>query len=82
MTDQQKLQAIDSLIICYGGIGGGHHMQWLLDQIVRIMCGCPLIETTDWYGENDAYRAWVADYESAGGSEDPGSYEWDKGIAP
>ena len=57
-------------------------MQWVLDQIVRIMCGCPLIETTDWYGENEAYRAWVADYESAGGSALPGSYEWDKGIAP
>lgn len=30
-------------IVRYGGIDGSHHKDWLLDQIVRILKGTPVI---------------------------------------
>lgn len=50
----------------WGGIDGGHHKQWLLDQLVRVL-------TKD-------YEAWVARVES--GENGPKTYLWDEGIAP
>lgn len=66
MTDAEKVQAALDLIFEWGGIGGGHHKQWLLDQIVRKL--------------SDDYEAWVASFES--GEDGPHTYEWDTGIAP
>ena len=51
----------------YGGIDGGHHKQWLLDQVVRFL--------TD-----NRYESWVTFYQS--GEDGPDTYEWDTGIAP
>ena len=51
----------------YGGIDGGHHKQWVIDQMVRALTG-------------DGYAAWVA--ETRAGEDGPNSYEWDEGIAP
>ena len=51
----------------WGGIDGGHHKQWVLDQLVRIVAG-------------DGYEEWVAKYSA--GDEGPNTYEWDEGIAP
>ena len=48
-------------------IGGDHHKQWVLDQIVRELTG-------------DNYNKWVADYEA--GEDGPKTYHWDTGIAP
>lgn len=58
-------KALD-LIEEWGGIDGGHHKQWLLDQLVREL--------------SPDYEQWVKDYES--GEDGPHTYEWDKGIAP
>ena len=57
------------LIAEYGGIDGGHHKQWLLDQIVHT-----LTDPTEEYG------AWVDEYQL--GDDGPHTYEWDEGIAP
>lgn len=58
----------------YGGHDGDHHKQWVLDQVVRILCGTPVgVREASWddglvehrfeTGEpTDAYRAWVADW--------------------
>jgi hypothetical protein len=51
----------------YGGIDGGHHKQWVLDQVVRALTG-------------DRYAAWVANQKA--GDDGPNTYEWDEGIAP
>lgn len=54
------------LIERYGGVDGGHHKQWVLDQIVRIL--------------SVNYESWVKEYEDGeGGSE---TYFWDVGIPP
>jgi len=62
----QKQRALD-LIAQYGGIDGGHHKQWLLDQTVRILAG-------------DNYDDWVGEWQD--GEDGPETYIWDTGIAP
>ena len=53
----------------HGGFDGGHHKQWVLDQVVRHLTGTP-----------ERYRQWVREYED--GEDGPHTYEWDEGIAP
>lgn len=67
MTEHEERvhKALD-LIESYGGIDGGHHKQWVLDQLVRILA--------------DDYGAWVRAYQD--GEDGPLTYEWDKGGAP
>lgn len=67
----------------YGSIDGGHHKQWVLDQAVRALTGCPTIDgvgTDGDLGESDEYRAWVQ--AAKAGEYGPDSYDWDTGIAP
>ncbi len=51
----------------YGGIDGGHHKQWVIDQMLRILLG-------------DDYEREIAEYKS--GEDGPETYEWDEGVAP
>lgn len=51
----------------YGGIDGGHHKAWVIDQMVRALCG-------------PDYDRFVADARS--GEDGPETYDWDCGIAP
>ena len=65
-TDNAKRQQALDLIAEWGGIDGGHHKQWLLDQLVRTLA-------------ND-YDKWVKEWEE--GEDGPDTYQWDTGIAP
>lgn len=56
-----------SLIWEYGGIDGDHHKQWLIDQVLRALCG-------------RKYKEWVKNFED--GEDGPQTYEWDEGVAP
>jgi len=51
----------------YGGIDGGHHKMWVIDQMVRRLTG-------------DDYDAWVREHNK--GEDGPDTYAWDQGIAP
>lgn len=51
----------------YGGIDGDYHKAWVIDQMVRALCG-------------DGYAAWVVDAKA--GADGPHTYAWDEGIAP
>lgn len=53
----------------FGTIGGDHHKMWVIDQMVRELCG-----------NEEEYKKWVDVYEAPVGYED--CYEWDTGIAP
>ncbi len=64
-SERQIHEALD-LIYQYGGIDGGHHKQWLLDQIVRVLA--------------DDYKQWVIEHNK--GKDGPDTYSWDVGIAP
>lgn len=67
MSDNETIKEIEALIKTYGGFDGGHHKQWLLDQIVRKITG-------------NTYEQWVSEWED--GEDGPKSYQWDCGIAP
>jgi hypothetical protein len=75
----------------YGSTDGAHHKMWLIDQMVRALTMCPMVEVTtkDYkgeeytyldYGDSDKYLAWVAAHND--GEEGPDTYHWDEGIAP
>lgn len=63
---ETKVRAAMDLIYKYGGIGGEHHKQWLLDQLVRKL--------------SDDYDSWIRYHND--GEDGPNTYEWDTGIAP
>lgn len=82
-------------IEAYGSIDGGHHKQWVLDQVVRILKGTPIIlKLAKWNNGEQAYRyntgepseaylAWakemLGEYDE---EEETYEYDYDEGIAP
>ena len=76
----------------YGQYDGGHHKQWTLDQIVRVLKGTPvIIVQASWdNGQKEwrvatgkpskEYKKWVKDM--CKGEDGPNTYEYDEGIAP
>jgi len=75
----------------YGGTDGAHHKAWVIDQMVRALTGCPMVEKTakdpagktytyEDRGESQEYRDWVTGTKD--GEDGPETYYWDEGIAP
>lgn len=75
----------------YGGSDGADHKMWVIDQMVRALTGCPMVEqwgigdagrlyTYAAQGESSAYLAWVTAAKE--GEDGPETYSWDTGIAP
>jgi hypothetical protein len=65
----------------FGHIDGSHHKDWVIDQMVRHLTSCPLVDkintsavggslTYKGLGESEAYREFIA------------GLRWDEGIAP
>lgn len=65
--EQEKIREAIDIAVSYGGIDGGHHKAWVIDQMVRVLAG-------------DSYDSIVAD--ACFGEDGPETYEWDEGIAP
>lgn len=69
---QNKIDEALDIITQYGGIDGAHHKQWVLDQVVRVLCG-----------DDQLYENWLNDYRGDyDENEEEYEYEWDEGIAP
>jgi hypothetical protein len=68
MDEYDKIDKAVELISNYGGIDGGHHKQWVIDQTLRILMG------------EDVYQKWLVTY--CNGEDGPDTYAWDTGIAP
>lgn len=78
----------------FGGVDGAHHKAWVIDQMVRVLTGCPTVRrdavdcngvaySYDALGESEEYREYVreaCDWED--GPDGPETYEWSEGIAP
>ncbi|OLT24389.1 hypothetical protein BJF79_13690 [Actinomadura sp. CNU-125] len=90
MTDRDRITTTLDLVR-EGITDGDHHKMWLIDQMVRALTGCPMVERTatdyrgDTYtyearGESEEYLRFVAEFED--GEDGPHTYEWDEGIAP
>lgn len=72
---ERALEVADS----YGSIGGEHHKEWVIDQMVRALTGyVEDYEAGD--GNVDEYMKWVADH--CAGVDGPDTYRWSTGIAP
>lgn len=67
MEDRIK-QALD-FAWSYGQIDGSHHKMWVIDQMVKALCG-----------SEEEYKNWVIAYQAP--LDDGDYYVWDKGIAP
>lgn len=66
-------KALD-VAVRYGSTDGAHHKAWVIDQMVRALCGSK-------QGENTvAYLGLVEDAKN--GEDGPDTYPWDEGIAP
>jgi hypothetical protein len=90
-----KEQWVMEYIERYGQIDGGHHKQWVLDQISRIIKNTPIIITLrKWTHEEEysfdtgtpsqEYLDWVSQMrgEDKEDEEEKEWYSYDQGIAP
>lgn len=67
MSDRKRIDAALEVAFRYGGIDGGHHKMWVIDQMVRALT-------------EDDYKAWVTRFMD--GEDGPETYEWEEGICP
>ena len=66
---EEKIKNALELAFNYGQIDGSHHRLWVIDQMVRALCG-----------SEEEYKRWIEQYEKP--LENGDYYEWDCGIAP
>lgn len=88
---ERRIAAALEIIHTLGGIDGGHHKQWVLDQVVRTLTGCPMVTrsakdytgkpyTYEAQGESEEYLSWVTQHKD--GEDGPETYDWDEGTPP
>lgn len=65
---EERIKEALNLAWQYGQIDGSHHKMWVINQMVRVLCG-----------DKEEYRKWVEAYETPDGED---YYVWDMGIAP
>ena len=63
----------------WGQVEGDHHKAWVIDQVVRALCGCEW-NFSDSFFQNEEYKDWVSGY--CYDDNHVMEYEWDIGIAP
>lgn len=66
---EERIKRALSFAWSYGQIDGDHHKLWVIDQMVRTLCGT-----------EEKYIKWVQAYEAP--LDDGDYYEWKTGIAP
>lgn len=93
MNDYKKMvEEALSVALQYGGIDGAHHKDWVIDQMVRALTGCPMVEKTeeDCRGndytflarvESEDYKAFVRAACNPDGTEED-EYTWSEGVPP
>ncbi len=66
---EERIEKALNIAWSYGQTDSDHHKMWVIDQMVRALCG-----------NEDEYRNWVKLYETPETDEE--YYIWDTGIAP
>jgi len=90
MTNDRIKKALE-IAIQSGMVDGDHHKMWVIDQMVRALTGCPLVEAQaidcngkeyvfEEMGESEEYLALIK--AACDGEDGPNTYSWDVGIAP
>ena len=67
MDEKERIEKALGIAFQYGQTDGSHHRLWVIDQMVRTLCG-------------DNYEEWVKTYQFDEDTKE--EYEWDTGIAP
>ena len=91
MKNKPNVKRALDFAVRYGGIDGAHHKTWVIDQMVRALTGCPMVEKKftdatgkaykyEVQGESKEYDKLVK--EACAGEDGPETYSWDEGIAP
>lgn len=89
-TKARVATALD-IAVQSGQVDGAHHKAWAIDQMVRALTGCPMVDKTvkptsgEPYtyaaqGESAEYQTLVAEHNA--GEDGPDTYTWDVGIPP
>jgi len=52
--DSEHINAALKVAYRYGSIDGAHYKMWVIDQMVRALCG-----------DEETYQAWIREYEKA-----------------
>lgn len=68
---QERIERALGIAWRYGQIDGDHHKMWVIDQMVRALCG-----------NEEEYADWVETYEAPLSNNRYDYYEWNTGIAP
>ena len=77
-TSKSRVVGAIELAVRFGGIDGDHHKAWVIDQMVRALCGGR--KDGDSYTKSKEYEKLVEDARS--GEDGPETYSWEEGIAP
>ncbi len=88
---EERIKKALEFAMRFGGIDGDDHKAWVIDQMVRALTGCPMIEGTakDYrdrpysytaQGESEEYKKLVT--EACEGEDGPNTYDWNTGTIP
>ena len=66
---EERIKKALKIAWSYGQTEGDHHKAWVIDQMVRELCG-----------NDEEYKKFINIYEAPVGYED--YFKWDVGIAP
>lgn len=91
MTDRERINAALEYAARYAGYDGAHHKDWVIDQMVRALTGCPMIQETakdvndDTYtylaqGKSQEYKELIAAIKF--GADGADTFDWNEGIPP
>lgn len=90
-TPEQRIKKAIDVGVKYGGIDGAHHKDWVIDQMIRALTGCPMVQdeaidskgepySYERQGESDEYNELIR--EVCDGEDGPNTYHWEVGIVP
>ena len=76
---EKRIENALEFLSVWGQVEGDHHKAWVIDQVVRALCGCEW-NFNDSFIQNEEYKDWVSSY--CYDDNHVMEYEWDTGIAP
>ena len=76
---EKRIENALEFLSVWGQVEGDHHKAWVIDQVVRALCGCEW-NFNDSFFQNEEYKDWVSGY--CYDDNHVMEYEWDTGIAP
>lgn len=76
---EKRIENALAFLSIWGQVEGDHHKAWVIDQVVRALCGCEW-NFNDSFFQNEEYKDWVSGY--CYDDNHVMEYEWDTGIAP